>query len=111
MDLHVTGLTIERLKENMAEPLFCLKKYIARLDWGKHVFKLKIFSTTNKMIIGIVFRVTMKNFKCRPRRLSASLSASLDITPSSIRHNCSCHTQPHPIIRLKINLTIQYYAN
>lgn len=42
--------------------------------------------------------------------LSASLSASLDITPSSIRHNCSCHTQPHPIIRLKINLRIQYYA-
>ena len=33
MDLHVTsGLTIEKLKENIAEPLFCLKKYIVRMD-------------------------------------------------------------------------------
>ena len=60
MDLHViSGLTIEKLKENIAEPLFCLKKYIVRMDRGKH---------DNEMIIGIVFRVIMKNFKCRPRR-------------------------------------------
>ena len=37
MDLHVTsGLTIEKLKESIDEPLFCLKKYIVRMDWGKH---------------------------------------------------------------------------
>ena len=67
MDLHVaSGLTIEKLKENIAEPGFGLKKYIVRMDRGKHVFKPKIFSMNNEMIIGIVFRVIMKNFKCRP---------------------------------------------